>query len=153
SAGYAGSASTPLAQGVLNGSATALSSSAATAVSGQAVTFTATVSPAPASLSVPTGTVTFVIDGVTQPGAASLNASRQASITLSNLTVGSHTVRALYSGDANFAAGSSAVLTQTVNKASISTTVSSNVSTAVYGQTVVLYGAAWVYQPGSGTPT
>src|SRR5262249_17385 len=106
SAGYAGSASTPLAQGVLNGSATALSSSAAPAVPGRAVTFTAPVRPAPASLSVPPGTVTFVIDGVTQPGAVSLNASRQASITLSNLTVGSHTVRALYSGDANFAAGS-----------------------------------------------
>jgi hypothetical protein len=76
---------------------------------GQAVTFTATVTG-----SSPTGTVTFK-DGGTVLGTSTLNGSGQAFFTTSSLSVGSHTITAVYSGDANNAASTSAVLTQLVN--------------------------------------
>jgi hypothetical protein len=67
----------------------------------QNVTFTATVSSAVAGT--PTGTVQFK-DGAANIGAAqTLNASRQASISTTSLTAGSHVITAVYSGDAFYA--------------------------------------------------
>jgi hypothetical protein len=76
---------------------------------GQSVTFTATVTGVS-----PTGTVTFK-DGVTVLGTGTLNGSGQATFTTSSLSVGSHSITAVYSGDVNNAAATSAVLTQVVN--------------------------------------
>jgi hypothetical protein len=75
---------------------------------GQSVTFTATVTGVS-----PTGTVTFT-DGATVLGTAALNSNGQATFTTSSLTVGSHAITAVYSGDTNNAAGTSAALTQVV---------------------------------------
>jgi hypothetical protein len=77
--------------------------------SGQSVTFTATVT----GMS-PTGTVTFK-DGGTVLGTSTLNASGQATLTISTLSVGSHPITATYNGDANNPTVTSAVLTQVVN--------------------------------------
>jgi parallel beta-helix repeat protein len=74
---------------------------------GSPVTFTATV-PAGA-----TGTVQFTIDGVASGSPVTI-VGNTASITVSNLSVGTHTVVANFSGDATFAPSSSAPLTQTV---------------------------------------
>jgi hypothetical protein len=83
---------------------TALASSANPAVSGQSVTFTATVAPANSrSSNTPTGTVTFS-DGGTTLGSGTLDATGKAVFTTSALSSGVHSILASYSGDLHFAA-------------------------------------------------
>jgi uncharacterized repeat protein (TIGR01451 family) len=78
---------------------TAVSSSLNPSLLGQSVTFTATVTSAGGT---PTGTVQFK-DGVNNLGIpVTLNGSGQATFTTSSLTAGTHTITAVYSGDAVF---------------------------------------------------
>jgi len=77
---------------------------------GQAVSFSATVS---SSGGTPTGTVTFQADGA--PLATVPFAVSGAGYTTSALTVGVHAITAVYSGDGNFTASTSAVLNETVS--------------------------------------
>jgi hypothetical protein len=77
---------------------------------GQAVTFTASVTPQYSGKV--TGSVTFY-DGTTALGTVSLSKGA-AKFTTSTLAQGTHTITATYNGNANFT-GSSASLTQTVN--------------------------------------
>src|SRR5205823_1398883 len=78
-------------------------SSANPSVSGQSVTFTATVSDsAPGT---PTGTVQFVIDGSSAGSPVNVSTTggvTTATFSTATLAVGTHTVSATYSGDANF---------------------------------------------------
>jgi len=90
---------------------TVVTSSVNPSVFGQSVTFTATVS---SGVGTPTGTVSFK-DGATNLGSGTLNASGQATFTTSSLSVGSHSITAEYSGDANFNGSTSPVLTQVVH--------------------------------------
>jgi len=108
---YAGAASGAWAQTVAKGaSAVSLSASPNPSVFGQAVTFTATVSPSSA-----TGSVQF-FDGSTSLGSAGLSGGR-ASLAVSTLALGSHSITGIYSGDASYATSTSPALTQTVNAA------------------------------------
>jgi Big-like domain-containing protein len=91
-------------------STTSLASNVNPSISGQSVTFTATVLP-----SVATGTVQFV-DGSNSLGTATLSGGR-ASVSTSSLAVGSHSITATYGGDANDTGSASSTLTQTVNPA------------------------------------
>ncbi len=95
---------------------TTLTSNLNPSVSGQTVTFTATVSGAGGT---PTGTVTFTVDGTAQPPVTVQSVGGTTLVTAAynapSLSLGSHTITAAYSGDANFASGVSAALTQTVN--------------------------------------
>jgi hypothetical protein len=75
------------------------------------VTFTATVTPT--GPNAPTGHVLFK-DGTTTIGGATLS-NGVATLTKSNLAVGSHSVTAEYEGNAALAESTSAVLTQVVN--------------------------------------
>src|SRR5437660_546875 len=77
---------------------TVLSSSASPSVSGQAVTFTATVTAKSPGGGTPTGTVTFK-DGLSTLDTGTLNSSSQARFMTSTLAVGSHSI-ASYGGDA-----------------------------------------------------
>jgi hypothetical protein len=77
---------------------------------GQAVTFTATVAGAHGA---PTGTVSF-FNGTTNIGNSNLNDSDVATLTTSTLAEGTRSITATYSGDANFAPGTSPVLFQVV---------------------------------------
>lgn len=95
----------------------------------QPVTFTAAL-PATA-----TGSVTF-FDGATSIGAAAPVASGSAAATTSALSVGSHTITATYSGDANFAAGTSTTLTQVVTKGPSGLTLASAPNPSVFGTSV-----------------
>ncbi len=70
-------------------------------------TFTATVS---SNVSTPSGSVTF-LDGTTPIGTGAL-VNGVASLTLSSLATGPHTIVAAYSGDSNFLAASSGPLSQ-----------------------------------------
>ena len=79
---------------------TAVTASGNPSVFGQAVTFTATVTPTPPGSGTPTGTVTFK-DGATTLGTASLSAG-QATFTTASLSVASHSITATYGGDIFF---------------------------------------------------
>jgi hypothetical protein len=129
---------------------TALSSLANPAVNGQAVTYIAAVTPVSPNTGTPTGTVTFTVDGVAQPNATLSNG--QATLSVSNFTVASHTVSVAYNGDANFNTSSSASLTQTVNAASTTTAVSSSGSPAVFGQAVTFSATVTANSPSTATP-
>ncbi|MCL4522685.1 MAG: Ig-like domain repeat protein [Acidobacteria bacterium] len=121
------STSTALVQDVVKiSTTTTLSSSPNPSNAGQAVTFTATVSPSTAA-----GTVTFM-DGGTTLGTGTLN-NGTATLPISSLTGGTHTITAAYSGDANSGSSTSIALAQTVN--SISMAASSNSASVSPGGT------------------
>jgi hypothetical protein len=131
---------------------TTLSSSASPSVYGQAVTLTATVSPVAPGGGTATGIVTFY-DGSTNIGTGVLNASGQATLTISTLSVASHNLTATYAGDANCTSSSSGTLSQTVNRASSSVAVVSSANPAVVGQTVTFTATVSPVAPSTGTPT
>ena len=85
---------------------TAVTSNLTPAMTGSAVTFTATVTGG-----TPTGSVTFY-DGPTALGTSPLNGTFQATLTRSNLTAGTHTITAQYSGDPSHATSTSAGFSQ-----------------------------------------
>ncbi len=78
--------------------------------SGNAVTFTATVS---SNAGVPTGTISFM-DGTKQIGTGTL-AGGKATFTTSALATGTHSIQAEYSGTTDLATSKSAILSQKVN--------------------------------------
>jgi hypothetical protein len=79
------------------------------AVAQTAVTFTASVTSA---VGMPTGTVSF-LDSTTLLGQGTLSAG-VATLAASSLTDGSHSMTAVYNGDANFIAVTSAALSQSI---------------------------------------
>jgi hypothetical protein len=80
---------------------TSITSSMNPAPFGQSITFTATVAAVAPGAGTPTGTVTFY-DGSTNIGTGTLNGSGVATLPISSLTVGNHTITATYAGDTNF---------------------------------------------------
>ena len=93
--------------------AVALTSSASTAVFGQAVTFVATVS---SSAGTTGGTVTF-FDGTTPLATVTLNGSGQATLSVNSLALGSHAITATYNGAAGLPGPSSSATTESVRPA------------------------------------
>ena len=92
---------------------TVVTSSANPSMYGQMVTFIATVSPVAPGAGIPDGTVTFY-DGTTLLGTATLDGAGQATFTTSSpLAVGTHNIRAVYGGSANYN-GSTGTLAQQV---------------------------------------
>ncbi|MCQ8189701.1 beta strand repeat-containing protein [Streptomyces rugosispiralis] len=122
-------------------------------VCGETVTLTASVAAVPPGSGTPTGTVTFIIsaDGPTVTG--TLDASGNASVTVSALSVGTHQVAAFYSGDTNFAPSNSPLTPLTVNPASSTTTLTVSPASPVCGETVTLCAQVAVVAPGTCTPT
>ena len=112
---------------------TAVSAAPNPSVFGQAVTFTATVTPTGGS-GTPTGSVTFQ-DGSSVLGSATLSGG-SATFTLATLAVGPHSITAVYGGGGGFSGSTSPALTQTVNQAQTTTAVSSSVNPTVFGQSV-----------------
>src|SRR3989454_3552691 len=106
----------------LTATTTTIISSANPSVFGQSVMFTATVTPSGSGT--PSGTVTFM-DGATTLGTGALNGSAQATFTTTALTAGSHSITAVYGGDANFAGSTSSALSQVVSDFSIAVAPSS----------------------------
>src|SRR5262249_43417783 len=88
-------------------------SSLANSTYGQAVSFTVTVSGGGVS---PTGTVQFVVDGANFGSAVALVNGAASSPSTSLFGAGSHTVKAQYSGDSNYASNTGSY-TQVVKQA------------------------------------
>jgi hypothetical protein len=115
--------------GVQSSTTVTLTSNTAAPFAAQPITFTAVVKPA--GVGTATGTVSF-FDGATLLGSAQTLVAGSASITTSALAAGSHSITAVYSGDANFTASTSAALIQFVADFSFTLT-----STGGSSQTVV----------------
>ena len=97
---------------------------------GDTVTFTATVTPLAA-----TGTVEF-FDGATSLGLPVALSGGTASLSTAALTVGDHQITAVYSGDTNNAAGTSAAITQSVIQLATTTSLVSSLNPSVAGDNV-----------------
>src|SRR5262249_1637686 len=101
---------------------------------GQTVTFTATVT---GLGPIPTGSVTFK-DGSTTLVTVSLDGAGQATFTTTSLSLGPHTISAVYGGDEIYL-GSTGTITQTVNPGAPSvTTAISSPNPSTLGQTVTI---------------
>jgi hypothetical protein len=92
---------------------TALTSSANPSVLTTSVTFTATVTPVAPGGGVPGGTVQFKVDGVNRGAPVALD-NGVATFTASDLTAGSRSIRADYSGSSAYLS-STRTITQTVS--------------------------------------
>src|SRR5205085_276819 len=128
------SAATPVIETVHQAAtSTAISGSLSSSVYGQPVTFTATVT---SQFAVPNGSVVFVVDNVNQPPTG-LDGAGKATLTLSTLPPGPHTVAVSYAGNANFGGSSPAgPATLTVAQAGTATALSSSANPAPVGQPV-----------------
>lgn len=140
---------------------TTLSSSNTPSVTGQPLTYTATVAATIPSTGMPTNSVTFSItghDGTSFPcdngDLQTLNSSDMAQCNLAAGLAASdspYTVSAAYSGDSNYAASTTSI-TQDVLKATTTIAVTSSSSTLVTGQPVTFTATISVDPPGSGNP-
>jgi len=133
-----------------NTTTTALVSSVNPSTFGQTVVLTATVTggggPAPA------GNVMFV-DGTTPIGTVALNGASEALLETPSLSVGSHSISAMYAGSGVYSASTSSSLNQNVNSGTgtaTTTSLATSANPASAGQPVVF--TATVSGVG-GTPT
>ncbi len=116
SSGFAPSVSTSIAHTVAAAdTTTSLTSSLNPSRTGQAVTFTATVSAVAPGSGTVSGTVEFLRAGVVI-GTATLS-GEQAGLTIDNLAAGKHTIQARYVGTVNYLTSVSAAIQQSVKGA------------------------------------
>jgi hypothetical protein len=110
-----------------------------TSTFGSSVTLTAKVSPnTDAANGVPaTGKVQF-LDGTTVLGSQSIDSTGTATLTLTSLATGAHTLQALYTGDTLYEGAGSATPTLTVSKATQTLTLHSSSTSAGVGQAITL---------------
>ncbi len=145
-----GSTSAVLNQDVQAPTTATLASSLNPSNYGSSVTFTATIPPSGSAA--PTGTVSF-LDGAAQIGTGTLSGNPGvAAFTTSTLNVGTHPITASYAGDSMNGASSSLPLSQVVNQASTSTTVTATPSPGIAGGPETITATVKVTS-GSGTAT
>jgi hypothetical protein len=112
----------------------------------QPITFTATV--VPQNGGQVTGTVSFQ-DGSNVLGVSAIGAN-VATITISSLAIGTHSMNAVYGGDSNFVGSVATPVAEVVTPAATATTLVPSINPAVSGQQVTF--TATVSSP-LGTPT
>jgi hypothetical protein len=138
---------------------TDVASSLNPSVSGQSVTFTATVESGGTAIGA-NGAVSFrqggtdCTNGVEVQAATNLDATGQATYSASfNASGGSQVIRACYGGATGFGPSSGSV-TQDVDKAETSVTLTkAPAGNSVFSQPVTVYVTVSVDAPGSGTPS
>jgi hypothetical protein len=155
------------AAGSVSGVGIALTSSTPdvrSVVTGQSLTFTASVTNTGTSGTIPTGTVTFtdttyaVVNSTLQTTTTTLasnvplDANGNATFNSSSLTADFHFITVQYSGDSNFSAGSSS-LVQTVHAGASSTALTSTPNPSSNGQSVTFTATVTAVPPATGTPT
>ena len=137
--------------------ALALTSGTNPSVSGQSVTFTATVAAVSPGSGTPTGTVTFDDNGTPLSDGTVTLSSGVATFTTSTLTASGspYSITAVYSGDPNFTTSTSSAVSQVVDQASTTTALAltSGTNPSVSGQSVTFTATVTAVSPGSGTPT
>jgi sugar lactone lactonase YvrE len=135
----AGSSSTPVTETIhIATSTTAVTTSLTPAGLGASITFTAAVN---TNGGTPTGTVQF-FDGTSPLGLGSLtaggNTGANATLTTAALTLGTHNITAVYSGDAFTSGSTSAILAETIQSATDSVSLQASASTIVLGSPLTL---------------
>jgi hypothetical protein len=117
----------------------------------QSITFTTSVVPSfPGHLPPLSASLQFN-DGATALGSAALNASGAATFSTTALNAGTHLVNASYPGDTNYIARSLPRVSQLVNQAGTSITLTSSVIAAVLGDAITFSAATTPAT--SGVPT
>jgi hypothetical protein len=149
---YGPATSAPITQTVNKSNAAVnLSSAINPSVFGQGLSFAVAVSASGGS-GIPTGTVTLNDAGVSL-GSTALDGSGSASFAGITLAAGSHFLTATYAGDQNFAGGVSGPVTQIVNKANSSTSLTTSPNPSGFGQPVQLSATVGALAPATGFPT
>jgi hypothetical protein len=144
------STSTALSQVVANASTTTtVTSSASTAFVGQPVTFTATVSSTYGSI--PNGELVTFYDSGNAIGTGNTK-SGAASMTISSLSVATHSITATYAGDSSFESSTSTVFRQTISSDPTTTTLTSSANPSAYGQPVTFTAAVATGIAGGSVP-
>ena len=148
-ANYTGSVSAGVTHTVqLTGATVSVSGSPSTAVTGQTVTFTATVT---GSSGTPTGMVQFA-DGATAIGSP-VALSGGTAQTSTALSAGTHTITASYSGDGTYGAGSGSLASYVVNKGATTVNISSDApDPSVAGASYTVSFGVVATGPASGSP-
>jgi hypothetical protein len=110
-----------------------------TSTYGQSMTLTAQLSGSSTDpADIPTGSVQF-IDGGVSLGAGPVGTDGSASVTLTALPAGTHSVTAVYGGDTEFNSATSTALSYAIAKATVLTiSVSSSENPSTYGDSVTL---------------
>lgn len=140
--------------------AIALRSSANPAVSGESVTFTATVSAVAPATGTPTGTVTFAVKNA---AGGTVNCSGGNTVTLAGgagtctitglAAQSAYSVGASYSGDDDFSGTSATPLGETVDHDATTTALRSGTNPSTSDESVTFTATVASSAPGSGTPT
>lgn len=112
------------------------------------VTFTIHVSGVNATA--PTGTVSL-LDGATTLASTTVDGSGNATFNLATLGGGTHSLTANYAGDQNYAASTSAKLSQVVNPSASTSSISSDFNPVVYSENFSV--ATTVSGPGNVAPS
>ena len=130
---YASSISSILVQSItFTSTTTVLTAGGTGSLSGKPVTLTVTViSPT----GTPTGNVIFR-DGATSIGQGTLNAQGVATLSISSLIIGQHTLTAVYQGDSSYLTSTSASLVETISLATTGLTLASPANPVDVGTTV-----------------
>ena len=164
---FNGSTSSGLPQTVnkASTSTTVVSTTGSPSVSGQPVTYTATVAVASPGTGTPTGKVEFFDGGtaITGCGGSALSGTTATCTVTTYSSTGSHTITAQYLGDPNYSASPvSGSISQTVDADSttvvLTSTSGANSGTStpgssVTGQSITYSAAVSANLPGSGTPS
>lgn len=109
-----------------------------------AVPFTATTTVTPAACNtdapscVPTGNVTFRINGVAVGAPVAVNAQGVATTSITGLSVGTYTLDAVYNGDAFYASSTTAPVSVTIARGVTKSTVTATPSTVAQFQNLTL---------------
>jgi uncharacterized repeat protein (TIGR01451 family) len=133
-----------------------------TAVAGQTLTFTATVSNTSGSGSVPTGDVTFY-DTIYYLSGSTLNSSTSllatvplnggvAAFSTSSLGAGNHFIKAVYGGDPSFSP-TNVMMVENVHAFASTTALTASPSPSAPGQSVTFTATVSPVPPGSAVPT
>ncbi|MBM7516007.1 Ig-like domain repeat protein [Nocardioides nitrophenolicus] len=150
---YAGSTATQRTVNVAKAAVSVtLDGPAGGAVSGQALSYTATVAVQAPGGGTPAGPVQLLVDGSNVGAPVALDNGVAVFAPVTTLGAGSHTVEARYAGNADYLGGSDQ-LDQDVAEADTTTVVQANPSPSVQDQNVTITAAVAAVSPGAGAPT
>jgi hypothetical protein len=151
-ASYAGNGDAFVAKVPALQTITVVECSNTSAVYGEPITFTATVTDALTGLPVTSGSVSFTDSNSNVFGTAPVDSSGHATLTTSTLNAGGELVRADFGGSALYRISSSQYLQLSIAQAQVSTQVTTSPDPSAPGQAVTITATVTVNPPGGWVP-